>query len=171
MNAPPPSSKTIPLRRHLFFQFLALSLLPLILVIAMAAATGGPLHICHIGSKSVGAIDQVLAQRNGLAAGILGGAVRIVADDAVSGGDGSVNEGGLADLLAHTLTTKFEADTGFFPAVFEKETDDRSRTVSGPEHGEALRIERDDAGRVVRLVWGGYPVTRTPRSTALRPRN
>lgn len=30
-------------------------------VVAMAAATGGPLHICHIGSKAVGAIDQVLA--------------------------------------------------------------------------------------------------------------
>jgi len=38
MNTPLPSSKTTPLRRHLFFQFLALSLLPLILVIAMAAA-------------------------------------------------------------------------------------------------------------------------------------
>ena len=34
-------------------------------VIAMAAATGGPLHICHIGSKSVGAIDQVLALIHG----------------------------------------------------------------------------------------------------------
>ena len=33
-----PSSKTVPLRRHLFFQFLALSLLPLILVIAITAA-------------------------------------------------------------------------------------------------------------------------------------
>jgi dihydroorotase len=30
-------------------------------VIADAAATGAPLHICHIGSKAVGAIDPVLA--------------------------------------------------------------------------------------------------------------
>lgn len=34
-------------------------------VIAMAAATGGPLHICHIGSKSLGAIDQNLALIHG----------------------------------------------------------------------------------------------------------
>ncbi len=48
------------------------------------------------------------------------------------------------------------------PAVFEKETDDRWRTVSGPEHGEALRILRGDDGTVERLVWAGYPVTREP---------
>ena len=30
-----------------------------------------------------------------------------------------------ADLLARTLSTKFEADTGFFPAVFEKENQSR----------------------------------------------
>jgi dihydroorotase len=34
-------------------------------VIAMAAATGGPLHICPIGSKSLGAIDQNLALIHG----------------------------------------------------------------------------------------------------------
>ncbi len=51
-------------------------------------------------------------------------------------------------------------------SVFARESDDRWRTVSGPENGEALRIERDDAGQVVRLVWAGYPVTRTPRSFA-----
>ena len=44
------------------------------------------------------------------------------------------------------------------PAVFERETDDRWRTVSGPEHGEALRIERGPDGSVTRLVWAGYPV-------------
>jgi CubicO group peptidase (beta-lactamase class C family) len=47
-------------------------------------------------------------------------------------------------------------------AVFEREADDRWRTVSGPEHGEALRIEREDDGSVTRLVWAGYPVTREP---------
>jgi CubicO group peptidase (beta-lactamase class C family) len=48
------------------------------------------------------------------------------------------------------------------PAVFEQETDDRWRTISGPEHGEALRIERAADGSVERLVWAGYPVTREP---------
>jgi CubicO group peptidase (beta-lactamase class C family) len=48
------------------------------------------------------------------------------------------------------------------PAIFEREADDRWRTVSGPEHGEALRIERGEDGSVVRMVWAGYPVTREP---------
>jgi CubicO group peptidase (beta-lactamase class C family) len=48
------------------------------------------------------------------------------------------------------------------PSVFERETDDRWRTVSGPEHGEALRIVRGEDGSVERMVWAGYPVTREP---------
>jgi CubicO group peptidase (beta-lactamase class C family) len=48
------------------------------------------------------------------------------------------------------------------PSVFEKEEDDRWRTVSGPEHGEALKIVRGVDGSVERLVWAGYPVTREP---------
>jgi CubicO group peptidase (beta-lactamase class C family) len=48
------------------------------------------------------------------------------------------------------------------PATFEREADDRWRTVSGPEQGEALRIERSADGSVTRMVWGGYPVTREP---------
>jgi hypothetical protein len=48
------------------------------------------------------------------------------------------------------------------PAVFEKETDDRWRTVSGPEHGEALRLVLDDGGTLKQLIWAGYPVTREP---------
>jgi CubicO group peptidase (beta-lactamase class C family) len=47
-------------------------------------------------------------------------------------------------------------------AVFERETDDRWRTVSGPERGEALRIQRGPDGCVERMVWAGYPVTREP---------
>jgi hypothetical protein len=47
-------------------------------------------------------------------------------------------------------------------AVFERESEDRWRTVSGPERGEALRILRGDDGTVARLVWAGYPVTREP---------
>jgi CubicO group peptidase (beta-lactamase class C family) len=48
------------------------------------------------------------------------------------------------------------------PSVFERETDDRWRTVSGPEHGEALRIVHAEDGSVERMVWAGYPVTREP---------
>ena len=48
------------------------------------------------------------------------------------------------------------------PSVFVREGEDRWRTESGPEHGELLRLERDDEGRLVRLVWAGYPVTREP---------
>jgi CubicO group peptidase (beta-lactamase class C family) len=47
-------------------------------------------------------------------------------------------------------------------AIFERETDDRWRTVSGPEHGEALRIARGPDGAVEQMVWAGYPVTREP---------
>jgi len=47
-------------------------------------------------------------------------------------------------------------------SVYERETDDRWRTVSGPEHGEALRIVREPDGSIARLVWAGYPVTREP---------
>jgi CubicO group peptidase (beta-lactamase class C family) len=47
-------------------------------------------------------------------------------------------------------------------AVFEPETSDRWRTVSGPEHGEALRVERAEDGSVTRMIWAGYPVTREP---------
>jgi len=46
------------------------------------------------------------------------------------------------------------------PSVFERESPDRWRTVSGPEHGEALRIERDADGRVLRFIWAGYPAAR-----------
>jgi CubicO group peptidase (beta-lactamase class C family) len=48
------------------------------------------------------------------------------------------------------------------PAIFERESDDRWRTVSGPERGEALRIERGPDGSVTRMIWAGYPVTREP---------
>jgi hypothetical protein len=47
-------------------------------------------------------------------------------------------------------------------SVFERETEDHWRTVSGPEQGEALRIERAPDGSVTRMVWAGYPVTREP---------
>jgi CubicO group peptidase (beta-lactamase class C family) len=48
------------------------------------------------------------------------------------------------------------------PSIFERESDDRWRTVSGLEHGEALRIVRGEDGSIESLVWAGYPVTREP---------
>jgi hypothetical protein len=44
--------------------------------------------------------------------------------------------------------------------VFERESEDRWRVVSGFEHGELLRVEAE------RLVLAGYPVTREPRPFA-----
>jgi len=63
------------------------------------------------------------------------------------------------------LESRFAQDADWEPSsVFEQETDDRWRTVSGPEHGEALRIERGTNGSVARLIWAGYPLTREPGS-------
>ena len=61
------------------------------------------------------------------------------------------------------LEARFDGIPDWQPSsVYERETDGRWRTVSGPEHGEALRIVRADDGSVARLVWAGYPVTREP---------
>jgi CubicO group peptidase (beta-lactamase class C family) len=61
------------------------------------------------------------------------------------------------------LEARFDGMLDWEPsAVFERETEDRWRTVSGPEHGEALRIVRDSDGSIAQLVWAGYPVTREP---------
>ena len=61
------------------------------------------------------------------------------------------------------LEARFDGIPDWRPSsVFEREADDRWRTVSGPEHGEALRIVRGDDGSVTRMVWAGYPVTREP---------
>ncbi|HEX4324199.1 MAG TPA: serine hydrolase domain-containing protein [Gaiellaceae bacterium] len=59
------------------------------------------------------------------------------------------------------LEARFDGMPDWRPSsVFERETDDRWRTVSGPEQGEALRVARGPDGSVERLVWAGYPVTR-----------
>jgi CubicO group peptidase (beta-lactamase class C family) len=61
------------------------------------------------------------------------------------------------------LEARFSGMPDWQPSsVFEREADDRWRTVSGPEHGEALRIQREPDGSVARMVWAGYPVTREP---------
>jgi CubicO group peptidase (beta-lactamase class C family) len=61
------------------------------------------------------------------------------------------------------LEARFDGIPDWLPSsVYERETDDRWRTVSGPEHGEALRIVRGPDGSVERMVWAGYPVTREP---------
>ena len=61
------------------------------------------------------------------------------------------------------LEGRYEGTPDWQPSsVFERESDGRWRTVSGPEQGEALRIERGADGSVVRMVWAGYPLTREP---------
>jgi CubicO group peptidase (beta-lactamase class C family) len=61
------------------------------------------------------------------------------------------------------LEARFDGTPDWQPSsVYERESDDRWRTVSGPEHGEALRIVRAEDGSVERMVWAGYPVTREP---------
>jgi CubicO group peptidase (beta-lactamase class C family) len=61
------------------------------------------------------------------------------------------------------LEARFDGMPDWRPSsVYERETDDRWRTVSGPEHGEALRIVRGADGSVEQMVWAGYPVTREP---------
>ena len=76
-----------------------------------------------------------------------------------------VHGGGAArvPLAGGKLEARFDGTPDWRPSsVFERETDDRWRTVSGPEHGEALRIVRAEDGSVERMVWAGYPVTREP---------
>jgi CubicO group peptidase (beta-lactamase class C family) len=61
------------------------------------------------------------------------------------------------------LDARFPGDADWKPsAVIVRESDDRWRVESGWEQGEALRVERDAEGDVVRLVLAGYPVTREP---------
>ena len=47
-------------------------------------------------------------------------------------------------------------------SVFERVADDVYRTVSGREAGELLRVSRDGHGRVTKLNWATYRVTREP---------
>jgi len=62
-----------------------------------------------------------------------------------------------------SLDARFPDDPDWKPsAVFKRESDDRWRIVSGWEQGEALRIERDPDGNIVRMALAGYPVTRKP---------
>jgi CubicO group peptidase (beta-lactamase class C family) len=56
------------------------------------------------------------------------------------------------------LEARFTGDADWQPpAVFERDSDDRWRIISGWEHGEVLRVEAD------RMVLAGYPVTREPQ--------
>jgi CubicO group peptidase (beta-lactamase class C family) len=48
------------------------------------------------------------------------------------------------------------------PSVFERIDADTYRTVSGRERGERLRITRDADGRVAKMNWATYLVTREP---------
>ena len=77
-----------------------------------------------------------------------------------------VHGGGAASCSAGGRASSRRASTGLRTGGRRRsssaETDDRWRTVSGPEHGEALRIVRGEDGSVERMVWAGYPVTREP---------
>jgi CubicO group peptidase (beta-lactamase class C family) len=53
-------------------------------------------------------------------------------------------------------------DTGV-RTLFERESEDVYRTISGREHGELLRIVRDADGTPVKLYWATYPFTRQPQ--------
>jgi len=50
------------------------------------------------------------------------------------------------------------------PAVFEPAGPDLYRTASGREHGELLRVVRDDSGAVTKMYWATYPFTRSPQT-------
>ncbi len=54
------------------------------------------------------------------------------------------------------------------PSVFEPVDVDLYRTVSGREHGELLRVVRDENGAVTKMYWATYPFTRMP--TTFGPR-
>ena len=47
-------------------------------------------------------------------------------------------------------------------SVFERVGDDVYRTVSGREAGELLRVTRDADGKVTKMNWATYLVTREP---------
>jgi len=49
------------------------------------------------------------------------------------------------------------------PAVFAPEAENLWRTVSGPEHGEQLRLERGTDGEITLMYWATYMLTREPR--------
>ena len=48
------------------------------------------------------------------------------------------------------------------PAVLRRDGVDRWRVVTGREHGEVLRVVRDESGAARRLYWATYPMTREP---------
>ncbi|MFN2628502.1 MAG: serine hydrolase domain-containing protein [Gaiellaceae bacterium] len=70
-----------------------------------------------------------------------------------------------SELVVHWRKGRLEATFSHAeewepPSIFERETHDLWRTVSGGERGEQLRIERDPAGQIVRMFWATYLLTR-----------
>jgi CubicO group peptidase (beta-lactamase class C family) len=62
-----------------------------------------------------------------------------------------------------------EAPDWVRPSVFRREDKDLYRTISGPEQGEQLRLVRDAQGRVERMFWATYPLSRQPGVWAEAP--
>jgi len=51
-------------------------------------------------------------------------------------------------------------------SVFEAEGPDAFRVAEGRERGELLRVVREPEGRIEKLYWATYPVTREPSTFA-----
>jgi CubicO group peptidase (beta-lactamase class C family) len=65
------------------------------------------------------------------------------------------------DALLHARPA--EVDKERLVSLFRQEAPDRFRVAEGRERGELLRVVRNDEGRVEKLYWATYPVTRDPR--------
>ncbi|MEP7092289.1 MAG: serine hydrolase domain-containing protein, partial [Nocardioidaceae bacterium] len=66
-------------------------------------------------------------------------------------------------VRAGRLEARAPAQPDHVPSsVFEQVEPDLFRTVSGREAGELLRVTREDGGRVTKLSWATYLVTREP---------
>ena len=64
------------------------------------------------------------------------------------------------------LETRWAEAPAWMPWTrFERLDGDRFRTVFGRERGELLRLVRDANGKVTRMYWATYPLSRTPEVT------
>ena len=151
-----------------------------------AGHTGGlPGHVTALFTDRKAGTGAVALTNSGTSSDIAGLAVSLA--DHVSEHDpvepepwrpGSVLPADLAELLGVWFTEgspfhftvrhgRLEARSPSQPkhepsSVFEEVDTDVYRTVEGRERGELLRVRRDEAGRVTRMSWATYLVTREP---------